>query len=240
MEKNSYIVILPWMLTTIGPSGNDLLCYALIYGYSQGQQGGYFGSRTHLGEALNIARRTATDVLARLEERGLVKKHTMVMDGVQRCLFVAVVPDEVKGDEPPRKPQKQTKPAEKKRFVPPTLEEVRTYCAQRGNRVDAERFHAYYTANGWVQGRGKPIKNWRAAVVTWEKQEKSLNYGSKESIIERRRAEILDEVARADERYRQKVAGSKNPAGLPAAVESVSRLPDSRPGTELRPGGPKK
>ena len=54
-------------------------------------------------------------------------------------------------------------------FVPPTLEEVRAYCQERKNNVDPERFHDYYSANGWAQGKGKPIKDWKAAVRTWER-----------------------------------------------------------------------
>lgn len=56
------------------------------------------------------------------------------------------------------------------RFSPPTLEEVKAYCAERGNKVRAERFIDYYTANGWRVGRN-PMKDWKAAVRTWEKGE---------------------------------------------------------------------
>ena len=56
-----------------------------------------------------------------------------------------------------------------KRFTPPTLEEVKAYCEERNNNVDAERFIDYYSANGWVQGKGKPIKDWKACIRTWEK-----------------------------------------------------------------------
>ena len=59
------------------------------------------------------------------------------------------------------------------RFVPPTLEEVKDYCSERKNNVDAERFYDYYSANGWVQGKNKPIKDWKACVRTWEKNDKS-------------------------------------------------------------------
>ena len=54
-------------------------------------------------------------------------------------------------------------------FCPPTLEEVKMYCEERQNDVDAERFFDYYSANGWVQGKGTPIKDWKACVRTWEK-----------------------------------------------------------------------
>lgn len=51
----------------------------------------------------------------------------------------------------------------------PTLDEVAAECRERGNSVDPESFWAHYEANGWKQGNGNPIKSWRAAVVTWEK-----------------------------------------------------------------------
>lgn len=57
-------------------------------------------------------------------------------------------------------------------FVPPTVLEVADYCVERKNNVDAEAFVNFYTANGWVQGKGKPIKDWKAAVRTWEKNSK--------------------------------------------------------------------
>ena len=55
------------------------------------------------------------------------------------------------------------------RFLAPTLEEIQAYCDERNNGIDAERFLDYYTANGWVQGNGKPIKDWKATVRTWER-----------------------------------------------------------------------
>lgn len=57
----------------------------------------------------------------------------------------------------------------KTKFVPPTLQEVKDYCSERKNNVDAERFFDYYSANGWVQGKGKPIKDWKACIRTWER-----------------------------------------------------------------------
>lgn len=58
-----------------------------------------------------------------------------------------------------------------KRFVKPTLEEVKEYCLSRGNGVDPQRFIDYYEASGWKRGR-TPIKDWKACVRTWEKNDK--------------------------------------------------------------------
>lgn len=60
------------------------------------------------------------------------------------------------------------------RFVPPSIDEIRAYCNERGNTVDAERFFDFYSANGWKQGRGKPIVDWKAAVRTWERQNNAV------------------------------------------------------------------
>ncbi len=54
------------------------------------------------------------------------------------------------------------------RMKPPTVEEVSLYCLERQNNVDAEAFVAYYTSNGWRVGKN-PMRDWRAAVRTWEK-----------------------------------------------------------------------
>jgi len=54
-------------------------------------------------------------------------------------------------------------------FQKPTVGEVQAYCQERSNQVNAEQFVDHYSANGWVQGKGKPIRDWKAAVRTWER-----------------------------------------------------------------------
>ena len=55
-------------------------------------------------------------------------------------------------------------------FKRPAIEEVRAYCLERRNTVDAERWFAHYESNGWRVGRNA-MKDWRAAVRTWERNE---------------------------------------------------------------------
>jgi len=55
-------------------------------------------------------------------------------------------------------------------FTPPTLQEVRAYCLERGNSVDPERFVDFYSSKGWMIGKNK-MKDWRACVRTWERGE---------------------------------------------------------------------
>ena len=56
------------------------------------------------------------------------------------------------------------------RFAPPTLEEVTAYCRERGNKVDPQKFIDFYESKGWMIGKNK-MKNWKAAVRTWERSE---------------------------------------------------------------------
>ena len=64
-----------------------------------------------------------------------------------------------------------TKENRRQTFVKPTLEEVRAYCLERKNRVNAEKFWDYYNSNGWRVGKN-PMKDWKAAVRTWEQSDK--------------------------------------------------------------------
>lgn len=72
-------------------------------------------------------------------------------------------------DKPSPAPPSIEKPVEKSRkFVKPTVEQVRDYCQERQNGVNPEKFVDYYDSNGWKVGKN-PMKDWKAAVRTWEK-----------------------------------------------------------------------
>lgn len=49
----------------------------------------------------------------------------------------------------------------------PTIDEVRDYCVERGKKVNPEQWFAHYEANGWLVGKNR-MRDWRAAVRTWE------------------------------------------------------------------------
>lgn len=63
----------------------------------------------------------------------------------------------------------------KTKFIPPTVDQVREYCDERANNINAELFVDHYTANGWYRGKNK-IKDWRGCVRTWEKRNKSSSF----------------------------------------------------------------
>lgn len=65
-----------------------------------------------------------------------------------------------------------------KRFIKPTLEEVKNYCNERNNKINAEYFIDYYEANGWKVGKNS-MKDWKAAIRNWERRENTTNTNKK-------------------------------------------------------------
>ncbi len=60
----------------------------------------------------------------------------------------------------------------KKKKIPPTIEDITSYCDERKNGIDPQHFFDYNEARGWVIGKNK-MKDWKAAIRTWEKNQKS-------------------------------------------------------------------
>lgn len=75
------------------------------------------------------------------------------------------------------RPEERREETEKRQknpaFVPPSYEEVETYCKERNSPIDPIAFHSHYATNGWRVGKaGLPMKSWQAAIVTWERRMK--------------------------------------------------------------------
>ena len=79
-----------------------------------------------------------------------------------------------------RKKDKKDKTVDssRKRFTPPSVDEVAAYCRERRNAVDAQRFVDFYASKGWKVG-SSGMKDWRAAVRNWERQDNTKNGGGK-------------------------------------------------------------
>ncbi len=73
---------------------------------------------------------------------------------------------------------KESKP---KKSIPPTIEEVRAYCDERGKGVNVEKWFAFYESKGWMIGKNK-MTNWKAAVHTWEQSKAESNGEHKQRI----------------------------------------------------------
>lgn len=61
--------------------------------------------------------------------------------------------------------------AKRKKFVPPSLDEVEQYVAEKKLAIDARRFLDFYTAGEWHDSNGKPVRNWKQKALTWDRRE---------------------------------------------------------------------
>lgn len=68
-------------------------------------------------------------------------------------------------------------------FVRPTVTEVAAYCAERGNGIDPQLFVDSYEAKGWLVGK-TPMRDWKAAVRTWEKNEPRFRNNGKPDLFQ--------------------------------------------------------
>lgn len=97
--------------------------------------------------------------------------------------------------------------APRKRFAPPTLEDVQAYCSERKNTVDPQRWFDYYSSNGWRVGKN-PMRDWKAAVRTWERNEfggkkADSQKGYEDSVnAEERDQKTMEQVRRLREKIR--------------------------------------
>lgn len=72
---------------------------------------------------------------------------------------------------------------ERRKFTPPTINEVVTYCKERNNSIDAEQFVDFYASKGWKVGR-EQMKDWKAAVRTWERRGRDAPHENKKGTFD--------------------------------------------------------
>lgn len=189
MKSENYISVQGWMRTELGLKGNDLLVYAVIYGFSQTENQCFTGTLSYLADWCGSTKQGVMKNLKSLQEKGLIVKEEKRVNGVK---FVSYYATQFNGavntvyggmkqsltgggkhsltnDNIEDKNIEDNKEYIKvKRFTPPTVQEVKAYCLERGNDIDAQRFVDFYEAKGWLVGKAK-MKDWRAAVRTWER-----------------------------------------------------------------------
>jgi len=144
-----------------------------------GKEATWFKSRDTVAREFGVSDRTISRGLNKLVDLGLVRMTSN--DGRTRHYVSSLPGQSVQSDAP--KPTGQTRqdvPIEnnrenkkRKQFSMPHREEVVEYFESNGSTVtEAEKYLDYYTANGWKQGRGKPIRDWKAAARNWMRNEK--------------------------------------------------------------------
>jgi DNA-binding HxlR family transcriptional regulator len=195
VKTQNYITIQGWMLNIGCKSMQEVAAYALVYGFSQDDCSQFSGRISYIQEWLMCSRHTAINTMKSLEDKGLIKKEQYEVNGIKFNRYTAlggsansallvqtalggsansalhnnninnISPVTLSND------KDNVPKGERGRFVKPTVNEIASYCRERNNNIDAQEFYDFYESKGWVIGKS-PMKDWKAAVRTWEKNHK--------------------------------------------------------------------
>lgn len=89
VKGENHIVIHGWMRTELGLKGNELLVYAIIYGFSQDDESRFYGSQQYLADWCGCEKRSIQNILNNLTDRGLLTKYEEYRNNVKYCQYVA-------------------------------------------------------------------------------------------------------------------------------------------------------
>lgn len=90
VKPDNYILIYGWMVNDLKLKGNELLLYAMIYGFSQDGETEFSGSLRYMQEWLGAgSRHTVLNIIEKLTAKGLIKKRTAIENGVKRSFYMA-------------------------------------------------------------------------------------------------------------------------------------------------------
>ena len=84
ISDGTYITIQGWMRTDLKLSGNELIVYAIIYGFSQNEQGEFTGSAQYLADWVGCTRRTVMTILNKLVENNFISKTEIILNNNEK------------------------------------------------------------------------------------------------------------------------------------------------------------
>ena len=98
MQNEQFITIQGWMRNELGLKGNELLVYALIYGFSQDEESEFTGSIGYISDWTGATKQTVHNTLKSLHEKELLHKEESFIKGVKYCSYRAILPPVKKFD----------------------------------------------------------------------------------------------------------------------------------------------
>lgn len=146
---------------------------------------GLFENSSGMITCMKLAKRLDKSMTSNPEMRNIIESlklnsHDKVMTQSEKPMQDKIRLDKIRIEENREEEIKEKTKAKAKRFMPPTPLEVQDYCTERLNNVDANKFIDHYTSNGWLVGKNK-MKDWKAAVRTWEKSSFAKQGNSQQS-----------------------------------------------------------
>lgn len=91
VKDNNFIAIQGWMRTKLNLKGNELLIYALIYGFSQDGESRFKGSRKYIADWCGCSLNTVDRALSSLVNKGYLAKYSHTDDSGNRLVSYAAI-----------------------------------------------------------------------------------------------------------------------------------------------------
>lgn len=161
MKEGTYITIQSWMVNKLGISGNELICYAIIFGFSQDGESEFKGSQGYIASCLNMTRENARKVLERLTDKGLISKREEIISGVKFCRYSAIVPT-MEGEMKQSNPSAETEHDNNKDNIDSKEERDKSLSKKEGktrNKYD-EYFEECWKEYGRKGNKSEAFKRW--------------------------------------------------------------------------------
>ena len=90
VKNTAYVTLQAFMVNDLKLSGNELIVYAVIYGFSQDGNSWFSGSRAYLAHWCQVSKMTVSTNLNKLVQKGLIEKRSRVENGVTFADYRAV------------------------------------------------------------------------------------------------------------------------------------------------------
>lgn len=150
---------------------------------------GCFAGNAHFADFFNLSKTRVSLIIKSLIDKGMITSLIIYKEGtkqiLKRVLNICYRPSLTYVKEPIQQKLKDNNTIintvnntikEKKgiSFKTPTIIDIKKYCLERKNNVDAETFFNFYESKDWFIGKNK-MKKWKACVITWEKSSRNNN-----------------------------------------------------------------
>ena len=154
-----------------------------------------FATNSYFANFLGVSVPTVTRSLKKLEALNMIKaEYKKNQNGTTRIIMALITPlikmmrGANQNDETPTNQNDEHNNTEevintyintvtkregtkKKRFKPPSVDEVKSYCDSRNSPIDPKHFVDYYEAMDWHDIKGNKIKSWKGKIITWEQRD---------------------------------------------------------------------
>lgn len=187
IDSENYVIIHGWMRTELNLKNNSLLVYAIIYAFTQTDEGRFKGGLQYIADWCGATKNGIRNCVKVLIAKGLIDKEEKNCNGVNFVDYwstpltrvvnnVSQAANFVDPGGQNSSPQNKEKNNREKnnRFFAPSVEDVAAYCRGHGYTIDAQYFVDFYASKGWMVGRSK-MKDWEAAVRNWARNAKKTS-----------------------------------------------------------------